>query len=31
MAKKNQNVDLENERYGLFMSENSFELDIAYG
>lgn len=31
MAKKKQNVDLENERYGLFMSENSFELDIAYG
>lgn len=31
MAKKKQNIDLENERYGLFMSENSFNLDIAYG
>jgi len=32
MAKKNKKtIDLENERYGLFMSENSFDLDIAYG
>lgn len=28
---KKKTVDLENERYGLFMSENSFNLDIAYG
>ena len=31
MKKKKQIVDLEDERYGLFMSENSFELDVAYG
>lgn len=29
--KKRQNIDLEQERYGMFMSENSFELDIMYG
>ena len=29
--KKEQIIDLENQRYGMFMSENSFELDIAYG
>lgn len=29
--KKNKVLDLENERYGLFMSENSFDLDVAYG
>jgi len=29
--KKKQNIDLEQERYGLFMNENSFELDIQYG
>jgi len=31
MKKKKQIIDLENQRYGLFMSENSFDLDIAYG
>lgn len=31
MTKKNKNIDLENERYGLFMTENSFDLDIEYG
>ena len=31
MAKKKQIIDLESQRYGLFMSENSFNLDIAYG
>lgn len=31
IKKKEQNIDLENERYGLFMSEDSFNLDIAYG
>lgn len=33
MAKKKEqnNIDLESQRYGLFMSENSFNLDIAYG
>jgi len=31
MAKKKQNIDLEQERYGLFMSDNSFDLDIMYG
>lgn len=29
--KKNEVIDLENQRYGLFMTENSFELDVAYG
>lgn len=29
--KKKQNIDLEQDRYGLFMSDNSFELDIMYG
>jgi hypothetical protein len=30
--KKNANiVDLQDERYGLFMSDNSFDLDIEYG
>lgn len=29
--KKQQNIDLEQERYGMFMSDNSFELDIMYG
>ena len=28
---KKKVIDLENERYGLFMSENSFDLDVAYG
>lgn len=31
MAKKKKNIDLENQRYGLFMNENSFNLDIMYG
>lgn len=31
MAKKKKNIDLENERYGLFMTENSFDLDVEYG
>jgi hypothetical protein len=31
MKKKKQLQDLENDRYGLFMSENSFELDVMYG
>lgn len=31
MKKKKQNIDLENDRYGLFMTENSFELDVMYG
>lgn len=31
MKKKKQNIDLENERYGLFMSQNSFNLDVMYG
>lgn len=30
--KKNANrIDLEDERFGLFMSENSFDLDVEYG
>ena len=31
MKKKQDNIDLEKNRYGLFMSENSFNLDIMYG
>lgn len=31
MAKKKKNIDLENQRYGLFMNENSFDLDVMYG
>jgi hypothetical protein len=31
MKKKQQIFDLENDRYGLFMTENSFDLDIMYG
>lgn len=31
MGRKKKNIDLENERYGLFMTENSFDLDVAYG
>jgi len=31
VKKKKQIIDLEDDRYGLFMSENSFDLDIAYG
>lgn len=31
MKKKKQIIDLEGQRYGLFMTENSFELDVMYG
>jgi len=31
MKKKKQLVDLENERMGLFMTDNSFNLDVMYG
>lgn len=31
MKKKQQIIDLEQQRYGLFMSDNSFNLDIMYG
>jgi len=31
MKKKKQIIDLENQRYGLFMTENSFNLDVMYG
>jgi hypothetical protein len=31
MKKKKQLQDLENDRYGLFMTQNSFDLDIFYG
>jgi len=31
MKKKKQIIDLEEERYGMFMTDNSFELDVAYG
>ena len=31
MSKKEKHIDLENQRYGLFMNENSFDLDISYG
>jgi len=31
MKKQKQIIDLENQRYGLFMTENSFDLDIEYG
>jgi hypothetical protein len=29
--KKKQIIDLEERRYGLFMTENSFDLDVEYG
>jgi hypothetical protein len=29
--KKRKNIDLEEQRYGLFMNENSFDLDVSYG
>lgn len=29
--RKNQNIDLQNQRYGIFISENSYEIDQAYG
>ena len=31
MVKKKTHTDLETQRYGMFMSENSFNLDISYG
>lgn len=31
MAKKTQVTDLENQRYGMFMSNESFDLDVMYG
>ena len=31
MKKKKQLIDLENNRMGLFMSDNSFDLDVMYG
>jgi len=29
--KKKQNIDLEQDRYGAFMSDNSFDLEVMYG
>ena len=29
--KKQQTIDLEEQRYGMFMTENSFDLDVEYG
>ncbi len=29
--KKKDHIDFEEERYGLFMSDNSFDLDVMYG
>lgn len=31
MAKKKQIIDLEEQRYGLFVTDNSIDLDIMYG
>lgn len=31
MAKKKKHIDLEEQRYGLFMNEDSFDLDVMYG
>jgi hypothetical protein len=31
MKKKKQIIDLENQRYGMFMNQNSFDLDVYYG
>jgi len=31
MRKKANRINLEDERYGLFMSDNSFDLDVFYG
>lgn len=31
MKKKKQIIDLENNRMGLFMNDNSFDLDVMYG
>ncbi len=29
--KKEKHIDLENQRYGLFMNDDSFDLDVMYG
>ena len=29
--KKEKHIDLENQRYGLFMDDESFNLDVMYG
>lgn len=31
MKRKKQIIDIENQRYGLFMNKNSFDLEIMYG
>ena len=31
MKKKQQIIDLEEQRFGMFMTDNSFNLDIMYG
>jgi hypothetical protein len=31
MKKKKQIIDLEDNRYGMFMTQNSFDLDVMYG
>lgn len=31
MKKKKQIIDLQNQRMGLFMTDNSFDLDVMYG
>lgn len=31
MKKKKQIIDLEEQRMGLFMTDNSFDLDVMYG
>jgi len=31
MKKKKQIIDIENQRMGLFMTQNSFDLDVMYG
>lgn len=31
MKQKKQIIDLEDQRYGLFMTDNSFNLDVMYG
>ena len=31
MKTKKQIIDLESQRYGLFMTDNSFDLDVMYG
>jgi hypothetical protein len=31
MPKKQKNIDLESQRYGMFMNQDSFDLEIMYG